>query len=150
MTISEGSVVMATTIAAHRVFVSDKDAAQAHHVLETLAGPEGSLGVKRGEEAHRPVPREVGLLLQAVLQAVASGQDVAVSTVPRELTTSTAARLIGVSRPTLMRMIERQEIGAHKVGSHTRLASADVFDFIRARQDRRRAEFEALRSLLDD
>lgn len=141
---------MATAIAADRVFVSEQDVAQAQDLLETLVGPEGSLAVRRGDGAPRPLPLEVGVLIQTVLQAVASGNDVSISTVPRELTTSTAASLIGVSRPTLMRMIERQEIAAHKVGTHTQLGSADVFAFIRERQERRRAAFDSLRDLLDE
>lgn len=139
---------MATAIAADRVFVSEQDATQAQDVLEALVGPEGSLAVKRGDEAHRALPQGVGVLIQTVLQAVASGRDVSITTVPRELTTSTAASLIGVSRPTLMRMIERHEIAAHKVGTHTRLSSADVFAFIRQRQDRRCAAFDRLRDLI--
>ena len=89
------------------------------------------------------------MLLQQVLEAVAAGREISISTVPVELTTSTAADLIGVSRPTLMKMVARGELSAHKVGSHTRLTSRDVFEFIRARQDRRRTAFDQLRDLLD-
>lgn len=140
---------MATVVAPGRLLTTDRDAALAANVLTELDGPDGSLAVQRPGVAPRELPREVGLLLQQVLQAVASGHEVSVSAVPPELTTSTAASLLGISRPTLMKMVERGELPAHKVGTHTRLNSADIFAFVRARQERRRAAFDELRELLD-
>ena len=48
---------------------------------------------------------------------------------------------MGVSRPTLMKLVSAGELPSHKVGTHTRLWSRDVIAF-----DRRRRE-EALRAL---
>ncbi len=140
---------MATVVAPGRLLTTDRDAALAANVLNELDGPDGSLAVQRPGAAPRELPREVGVLLQQVLEGVASGHEVSVSAVPRELTTSTAANLMGISRPTLMKMVDRGEIPAHKVGTHTRLESADVFAFLRAQQERRRAAFDELRELLD-
>lgn len=140
---------MATAVAPNRVLTTPRDAESAESVLAALRGAEGFLSVGRGTEPPASLPREVGVLLQQVLEAVAAGREISISTVPVELTTSTAADLIGVSRPTLMKMVARGELSAHKVGSHTRLTSRDVFEFIRARQDRRRTAFDQLRDLLD-
>ena len=91
-----------------------------------------------------PLPRELGVLLQEVLRAVASGSTVTVVTTPSVVTTSTAAALLGISRPTLMKMIREGVIEAHKVGTHTRLRTQDVLEAKRARRERERAAFEAL------
>lgn len=102
------------------------------------------------EEVTVEVPAELATLLLNVLQAVAKGGNVTLKTLPNELTTTVAAEEIGVSRPTLMRMIRDGEISAHKVGTHHRLKLADVQEFRRARLRRQRAAFEELRQLEDD
>ncbi len=90
----------------------------------------------------RPVtlPREVAVVFGAVLDAMARGGTVTISTVPEEMTTSYAADQLSISRPTLMKMIERGEIPAHRVGTHWRLYTKDV---MAALEVRRQAEFAA-------
>ena len=84
------------------------------------------------------------MLLQTVLQAMASGATITVMTTPAEITTSTAAAMLGVSRPTVIKMIRDGALPAHKVGSHTRLLTDDVVVAKRARRERERAAFAAL------
>lgn len=135
---------MATAIARHRILAHERDAALARDTLQSLEGPQGYLALGRGDAATRPLPRELGELLQDVLQAIASGSTVTVVTTPSVVTTSTAAAMLGVSRPTLMKMIRDGVMEAHKVGSHTRLHTEDVLEAKRARRERERAAFEAL------
>ena len=142
---------MASAITSERVFTTARDAELAHDVLESLRGPEGFLSVGHAPgTAMEPLPPEVGRLLQSVLGSVAAGSTVTISTVPEELTTSTAASLIGVSRPTLMKMVSEGRLSSFKVGAHHRLRSSDVFQFLRDRQKREQAAFDHLRDLLDD
>jgi excisionase family DNA binding protein len=102
-----------------------------------------------GEEATVEVPAELGILLREVLRRVAEGGSLTLKSLPSELTTTVAAAELGVSRPTLVRMIRDGEIAAHKVGTHHRLKLADVLEFRRARLERQRAAFEELRQLED-
>ena len=142
---------MATSVAARRdLLIDERDAELAQQVLTSLDGPEGFLSVERPETDAQPLPREIGRLLQEVLRAVATGSTVTVTTTPRVVTTSTAAAMLGISRPTLMKLVKHGEIPAHKVGTHTRLYSADVLDAKRARRARERAAFAALLELEDD
>ncbi len=127
-----------------RVHTTEREAEQARGVLRDLRGPEGVLSVERGGQRTATLPPEVGRILQQVLDAVASGGTVTVGMVPNEVTTSTAAGILGVSRPTLMKMIRDGEIAAHKVGTHHRLKSEDVYAARRARRARERAAFMAL------
>ena len=116
--------------------------------LETKAG--GQLSLNPGAERDFiMVPNELSSVVARVLSIVAAGGTVTIGSMPEELSTSTAAEQLGVSRPTLMKMIERQEIKAHKVGTHSRLRSSDVMEFRKARQARRRQAFEELRELED-
>jgi excisionase family DNA binding protein len=96
------------------------------------------------------VPNELSELISQVVQAVARGHAVTVNAMPAELTTTAAAQLLGVSRPTLMRKINAGEIPSHKVGSHTRLRTIDVLEEQRARRQRQLAAFNELRALEDD
>ena len=96
-----------------------------------------------------PLPRDVGIVLQSVLQAMADGRTVTIGTIPEIVTTSTAASMLGISRPTLMKMMKDGEIQAHKVGSHHRLRAEDVLAARRARRARERAAFDQLRELDD-
>lgn len=52
-------------------------------------------------------------------------------------TTTEAATMLGLSRPTLMKLIESGEIDHVKVGTHHRVPAEAILDFQRARQARR-------------
>jgi excisionase family DNA binding protein len=62
---------------------------------------------------------------------------------------SEAARLLGVSRPHLVRLVEKGEIPFRKVGSHRRIHASDVAAYLEVRDSRRRearAEMDKLLS----
>ncbi len=131
-----------------RVMTTPREESQARDVLTELQGPDGALAINTGHHTS-PLPRELAALIERVLSAVARGQTVTVGTVPAEMTTSSAAALLGISRPTLMKMIHEEAIPAHRVGSHHRLLSQDVFAALRARRERERDAFAALLDLDD-
>ena len=93
------------------------------------------------------LPRHLSRFLAHLVQRAASGATIFTSSLPEELTTTTAADQLGVSRPTLMKMIAAGEIAATKVKSHTRLRRDDVLE-LRQRREARRSEaaLELLRS----
>ncbi len=53
--------------------------------------------------------------------------------------------LLGVSRPTLMKLVNGGNVPAHKVGSHTRLNPRDVLRLQELRRIERATAFAALR-----
>ncbi|MBE6478056.1 MAG: helix-turn-helix domain-containing protein, partial [Propionibacteriaceae bacterium] len=77
--------------------------------------------------------RTVELILR-VLDVTARGGTLSVTALPEELTTSTAAKILGISRPTLMKMIREGRIPAHEVGTHHRLRTEDVFTELHERR----------------
>lgn len=95
---------------------------------------------KRGtvtlEEVELPV--SVVYALVRMLDELAEGRDVAVlSEGPGsgEVTTSEAAEILGMSRPTLINLLQAGAIPFRKVGTHRRMLLADVLAY-RQRPDR--------------
>ncbi|MFD6271375.1 helix-turn-helix domain-containing protein [Nocardia asteroides] len=91
------------------------------------------------------VPDELAEILAKVVRIVAAGGTVTVGSMPDELTTSSAAGLLGISRPTLMKLVREGRIAAHKVGTHTRLDTADVLAYRDRLRRRQRAALQELR-----
>ncbi len=149
---AEGAV-MATVLASTRdrqmLAATSAELDQAQQVVDDLgahASRQLSMNRTVGQEPIE-IPRELSAVVAQILTIVARGGTVTIGSMPEELTTSTAAEQLGVSRPTLMKMIEHDEIPAHRVGTHTRLKSTDVMAFRKERQIRRRAAFDSLRDL---
>jgi excisionase family DNA binding protein len=111
----------------------------------------GSVGftVTAEDGVVTPIPAELTSLLTHVLKGLARGR-VSVATLPDELTTTVAAELVGVSRPTLMKLVRTGELASHRVGTHTRLRTADVLALRRSRARARREALDALRELDDE
>jgi excisionase family DNA binding protein len=99
------------------------------------ASTSASRGTMVLEELVLPV--SVVRALARILDELAEGRDVAVvgnGDGSDEVTTSQAAGLLGMSRPTLINMLARGEIRFRMVGSHRRLSLADVLAY-RSRTD---------------
>jgi excisionase family DNA binding protein len=86
------------------------------------------------------LPAEVFDVLRAVLKAMSEGLAITVAPQHTVLTTSEAADLLGVSRPTLVRLLECGEIPFDQPGRHRRVRLADVLAY-QARSRRARAAF---------
>ena len=83
------------------------------------------------------IPEEIYRVLVQVVEAMRHGHAVTVSPRSQTLTTQQAADLIGVSRPTLIKMLESGLIEYERTASsHRRLKLSDVLDYM----ERRRAE----------
>ena len=87
------------------------------------------------------LPAEVYEILRKVVGAMRAGLAVSIAPQSQKLTTQQAADLLGISRPTLVKMLESGRISFERVGSHRRLYLRDVLAF---REDRRREQYEAL------
>lgn len=132
-----------------RLMTGDREAAMARDVVTALHGPEGFLRVQRTDGHSFDFPPELGRIVQYILDVMAGGGSVTVSAIPEELTTTAAAALLGISRPTLMGLIREGRLPAHKVGSHHRLMSADVLAHRMAQRSGERAALEAHRAAED-
>lgn len=96
-----------------------------------LTGPDGG-------RVDLPTPVYEALL--EVVRAMRAGRAVTVAPYAMRLTTQQAADLIGISRPTLVRLLEAHEIPFEKPGRHRRVQLADVLAYLdRVSVGRRRA-----------
>src|SRR5262245_25419197 len=97
------------------------------------------VGTKAGDQVE--IPQELYRVLRQAVEALTEGY--AVTLVPRSLTVTTqqAADFLGISRPTLIKLLEQGKIPYERLNAHRRLRLADVRDY----RERRRAEqYEAL------
>ena len=82
------------------------------------------------------IPEEILDVLRFVAEALAEGRGVRVAPMDALLTTQQAAEFLGVSRPTLVSILERGEIPMDKPGRHRRVRLQDLVDY----QDRLRVQ----------
>ena len=95
-------------------------------------------------EGSAPLPDSVrGLLVDAVT-ALDRGQAVTVEPHRTVLTTQEAAELLGITRPTLVRLLEAGKIPYTSPGRHRRVELADVLAYRQHERVRRRQVFEEM------
>lgn len=95
------------------------------------------------------LPRKIAEKVLALLDAERTTGAVVVPA--KELfTTTEAATMLGLSRPTLMKLIESGEIAHVKVGTHHRVPAQALLEFQRARRTRREKAAEALASFSNE
>lgn len=87
---------------------------------------------------------ELAEFLGDILARVAQGGQVTITTIPDSLTTTTAASVVGVSRTTLMKLINSGALASTMVGSHHRVKHSDAIALRDARRADRRAAVDAL------
>lgn len=85
------------------------------------------------------LPDPVVEALAEILEAAADGERALVLRSPENLTTEQAAAVLGVSRPTVVRLVESGKLPARMVGTHRRLSLSDVLTY-REESAKRRSE----------
>jgi excisionase family DNA binding protein len=110
-------------------------------------GHERRAALVTSDGAALELPPEVFDVLRAVLQAMSEGLAITIAPQHTVLTTSEAADLLGVSRPTLVRLLESGEIPFEQPGRHRRVRLADLVAYqARARRARAAGLDEMVRS----
>lgn len=102
---------MSTTLTADKV--SADELAQTEEFAQGL--PQGS---------------PLAIMLEGLLDAVRRGADVTLLASDKELTPNQAAQLLRVSRPHLVKIMDRGLLAYRLVGSNRRIAMADLLDYI--------------------
>ena len=106
----------------------------------TVSGPNGE---------HMVLPPEVFAVLRDVVQAMAHGQAVTIVPVHQRLTTQKAADLLGISRPTVVKLLESGEIAFERPGHHRRVRLADVLAYRQRRSTQRRDSLDRMVEIAD-
>ena len=134
--------VMAMTIG----IPSERDAALADRAGQALEGlADGTRPVSarfRDEVVDLPAPAL--RLLRDILDRMARGKGVALTTLHAELSTRQAAELLQVSRTHLVQLLDEGRIPCRMVGSHRRVRAEDILVWRRETEFRRREALDGL------
>jgi excisionase family DNA binding protein len=96
------------------------------------------------------LPEPVAEALTEMLAAAADGERVLVLRALQSLTTEQAAAVLGVSRPTVVRLVDTGKLQARMVGTHRRLALADVLAYRETSAGRRRDALDEMTTEAED
>lgn len=97
-----------------------------------------------------PLPDEVYRVLRQVVNALSHGLAVTVAPQTQVVTTQQAAEILGVSRPTLIRLLDDGLVPYERTGKHRRLLLHDVLNYRERRRREQRAVLDALAVPLDE
>ena len=102
--------------------------------------------VGTNEHDRIELPEAVHQALTKVVTALHAGKAVTIAPRTMTLTTQQAADLLGVSRPTVVRLINNNELPAERIGNRHRLLLDDVLSY---REERRKRQYDALAATAD-
>jgi len=103
-----------------------------------------------GEDDRVELPVEIYRILHQVVEALQRG--LAVTVVPKAttLTTQDAADLLGVSRPTVIKLLNEGKIPYERMGTHRRVLLRDLLAYRERRRAEQYAALEATSISIDD
>ena len=115
---------------AERTVLPPEDLGRLSGVLAALTTRRAHRAALIGPDGERlDVPPEVFEILREVVEALAQGLAITIAPHQMILSTSEAADILGVSRPTLVRLLEAGEIPFEQPGRHRRVRLADVLAY---------------------
>lgn len=82
--------------------------------------------ILRKGTAEIPLPPQAVEVITKVLEQMAKGKEVTVTSKPDEMTTQQAADFLRVSRPFIVGLLEKGKIPFHKTGTHRRIRFDDL------------------------
>lgn len=148
---------MATSTATKETFLAPEapQTGKIYNFIEAHAEKNGSRpspqfflsGADAGDQVE--IPHEIYEVLVKTVEAMRKGLAITITPSSMTLTTQQAAELLGVTRPTLVRLLDAGKIPFEKPGTHRRIKLEDVLAF---KEVRKAEQYEALDSLgaLDD
>lgn len=122
-----------------RFLTAHEDVAQQAQPYYALAGP--------APDDRVPMPMEVYRVLRKVVEALQQGLAVTIVPSTQTLTTQQAADLLGISRPTLVKLLEDGRIPFERGNKHRRVALRDILAY---REQRRAEQYAALEATAID
>lgn len=124
-------------------------AALREQVESILHGP-GPLFVVGPDHERIELPRSALDALKIVINALARGEAVTLVPHHKDLTSQEAADMLHVSRPHLIKLLDRGEIPFHRVGTHRRIKLEDALSYEGRRDAARQAALDELARLSEE
>jgi len=97
-------------------------------VLEQLESEQPEIEIEETSEKIK-IPLSALRLLGDILKAMGQGKLISIVPVATEVTTQSAAEMLGCSRPHLVKLLEEEKIPFTKVGKHRRIKLDDVLSY---------------------
>lgn len=94
--------------------------------------------VGKGGEPAIELPDAVYELLIRIVEGMQAGKAISIVPVMQDLTTQEAAGLLGVSRPSLVKLLESGKLSFHMTGTHRRVYLRDLMAYKEHRDGERR------------
>jgi excisionase family DNA binding protein len=134
-----------TALDSRTVVPQDRDTDALTTLADTLASV-STAEIVVHDGARATIPGDLVELLREAVSNLASGRAVTLTTRDSVLTTQAAANLLGISRPTLVRLLDQHLIPYTQPQTHRRVLLADVLAY-RARL--RQQQSHALQEMAD-
>ena len=131
------------TQATEQTILPPTDSALVHDVEVFLASHTHSAALV-ADDQRVELPDEIFRVLAGVARAMADGRAVTVAPVSLRLTTSQAADMLGVSRQTLIRLLEAGKLPYEQPSRHRLLRLSDVLAYRNRRHGENRAILDEL------
>ncbi len=90
------------------------------------------------------IPLKALKLLKSIISNMAQGKSIALMATDAEITTQQAAEILNVSRPHVIKLLEKGEIPYKKVGSHRRILLKDILEYESGLKIKRRKKLNSL------
>lgn len=109
--------------------------------IPRLIGPQGE---------ELPLPKTAYHLLREIVMHLAQGEAVSIIPASKMLTTQEAADFLDVSRPFLIKLLNRGEMPFLKVGTHRRIRFGDLIIYKQKRDEHERKGLDELAQMSQD
>jgi excisionase family DNA binding protein len=121
-------------------------ATESSRVLSALTQGDGEFRVHLEDGQELVLPSAARTLLVLLLTEMSRGNAVRIIPIHAELTTQEAAEFLNVSRPHVIKLLEKGEIRFHMTGTHRRIKFEDLAEY---RQRKENERDEAMRELAE-
>lgn len=129
------------------------DRASVHQLARSLLSritDEGASLTLEVADQRVTVPDDLAEQLLRILDLASSNPVLDIDVLPEMLTTGQAADILGVSRPTVVSLIDSGQLHGERVGSHRRVQTIDLLEFQAKRGIDRRAQLRELTQLSEE
>ncbi len=120
------------------LYAPDQENQNVKELDEILAKQEGVPGLVAPSGEVYELPHSVYEVLRDAVHELAQGVAITIMPMHSQVTTQRAADILGVSRPHLVKLLEREEIPYHMVGKHRRIRLVDLLVYKNQRDSKRR------------
>ena len=143
---------MKSTVAIDHGLPTDIDKESADHLRKIIAGTMTEDGAEAtfriasedGQIAPVVLTPNIARTFLDVLRLISSGRGFQIIPYKAELTTQQAADFLNMSRPFLIKLLERGEIDFTTVGRHRRVRAEDLFAYQKRRDEERAAALQEM------